>query len=269
MIRVRKICEGLFWRLVPVLTPGLRNAQYAYLDVLRRHLGPEVAWLDLGCGRQVVPDWMARSAEVERELVGRAKTAVGIDPDPVALRAHRTFRQRVAGGLPRLPFADGTFDLVTANMVVEHLPDPAGALAEVRRVLKPGGVAILHTPHADHPAMWLARWAPQAVRNAAAWLLENRTASEVFPTFYRLNRPRAIAAAAGRTGLEVARIDLVESTPSTVMFGPLVVLEMLLIRAARRRFLARLRGNMIVVLRRPQTPAVVAHVPLATLRRAA
>lgn len=45
----------------------------------------------------------------------------------------------------RLPFADAEFDLVHANQVIEHLRDTDGFLAEVRRLLAPGGIACLST----------------------------------------------------------------------------------------------------------------------------
>lgn len=46
-----------------------------------------------------------------------------------------------------MPFEDGTFDLVIANHVLEHVADDLKALTEIRRVLKPGGHAILQTPY--------------------------------------------------------------------------------------------------------------------------
>lgn len=47
----------------------------------------------------------------------------------------------------RMPFEDAAFDVVIANHVLEHVDDDRLALSEVRRVLRPGGVAILQTPY--------------------------------------------------------------------------------------------------------------------------
>lgn len=45
-----------------------------------------------------------------------------------------------------LPFADATYDFVFASHVLEHIPDDRKALQEIRRILKPGGIAVLPVP---------------------------------------------------------------------------------------------------------------------------
>ena len=91
-------------------------------------------------------------AEVRRlaRLVGAEGRAVGVEPHP-DLRAEaqrRTAEEGVAaefvdGDALALPFEDGSVDVVRSERVFQHLPDPEGALAEIVRVLRPGGrVAI-------------------------------------------------------------------------------------------------------------------------------
>ena len=46
----------------------------------------------------------------------------------------------------RLPFPDGSWDFVYASHVLEHIPDDRRALREIRRVLRPAGVAVLPVP---------------------------------------------------------------------------------------------------------------------------
>ncbi|MGO2745080.1 class I SAM-dependent methyltransferase [Microbacterium sp.] len=48
----------------------------------------------------------------------------------------------IDGGLPKLPFADSVFDAVTANFVLNHVPDPRAAAAEMARVSAPNGVLV-------------------------------------------------------------------------------------------------------------------------------
>jgi SAM-dependent methyltransferase len=54
---------------------------------------------------------------------------------------------------PPLPWPDGTFDVVTCMHVIEHLHDLKPLLAEVARVLKPGGFAYFETPHPKTTAL--------------------------------------------------------------------------------------------------------------------
>ena len=53
----------------------------------------------------------------------------------------------MAGDIFKLPFADNSIDILISSEVVEHLPDPVPALAEMQRVLKPGGYAMVTTPN--------------------------------------------------------------------------------------------------------------------------
>ncbi len=62
-----------------------------------------------------------------------------LDIDPA------TFPDVFASAL-ELPFGEGSFDVVISQEVLEHLPDPWAALAEVRRTLKPGGLLYLQVP---------------------------------------------------------------------------------------------------------------------------
>jgi SAM-dependent methyltransferase len=52
----------------------------------------------------------------------------------------------VQASLTRLPFGDATFDLILCYHVLEHVPDDASAMAELARVLRPGGVALVQVP---------------------------------------------------------------------------------------------------------------------------
>jgi 2-polyprenyl-6-hydroxyphenyl methylase/3-demethylubiquinone-9 3-methyltransferase len=89
--------------------------------------------LDAGCGGGLVA----------RGLADAGATVVGLDRSLGSLRVARRAvgaRFRPTGGrLERLPFADGRFDAVVAADVLEHVPDLPAAVAELARVLAPGG----------------------------------------------------------------------------------------------------------------------------------
>lgn len=178
-----------------------------------------------------------------------ASFAVGVDADFDAIRRHRSFVHLCAGDIRALPFAGSTFDLVTANMVVEHLDDPVAQFSDVARVLRPSGVFLFHTPNARSYVTALARRFPDAFKRVAARILENREAVDVYPTFYRANRATDIERIARRAGLIVEQVEHVNSTPAFSMFPPLLIPELLLVRQLqRRRSLFKYRAALVGIL---------------------
>jgi SAM-dependent methyltransferase len=93
--------------------------------------------LDVGCGTGTMLTYLARYG-----------TAEGIDMDADAIEyCHERGLTRVSqAGAEHLPFADGSFGLVTALDVIEHIDDDRAALQEVRRVLRPGGIFLVAVP---------------------------------------------------------------------------------------------------------------------------
>jgi SAM-dependent methyltransferase len=82
----------------------------------------------------------------------RAQEAVGIDLDLPALQEGARRHAGVglaAASADALPFGDAAFDCVVFSEVLEHVPAAVEArcIAEIRRVLRPGGTLILTTPH--------------------------------------------------------------------------------------------------------------------------
>ncbi|MDA8292136.1 MAG: class I SAM-dependent methyltransferase [Actinomycetota bacterium] len=120
------------------------------LPLVEAELAGSVRVLDLGCGEGQV---------ARRLLSGRepSRSVVGVDPSAAQL-AHaleaRGPGEREGGRFPlvrgeaeRLPFADGCFDAVVCSLVIEHAEDVDAVLAEVARVLAPGGVFLLLVNH--------------------------------------------------------------------------------------------------------------------------
>ena len=103
------------------------------IPLAQRELAGAMRVLDVGCG----------DGQISRVLsADGASTVIGIDPTWNQL----TVATERAGGpayarsaAAQLPFADGTFDAVVACLVFEHIKDVDAAIAEVARVLQPGG----------------------------------------------------------------------------------------------------------------------------------
>jgi SAM-dependent methyltransferase len=237
------------------ITPGLQYSQAVFEERLRTLVAGARSWLDLGCGHRLLPEWRE---EAEVDLIRRVPFVIGLDVDEQAILRHRSIDQRCLGDIGCLPFADGSFDLVTANMVVEHLVDPTVQFAEVGRVLAPGGRFVFHTPNADSYIVRLLRALPSRVKRTLARISEGRPSVDVYPTFYRANDKTSIEAAGARAGLGLASIEFVTSAPAFSLLPPLLVVELLWIRQLQHRpTLAPLRPTIICCLKRAEDTAAL------------
>jgi SAM-dependent methyltransferase len=124
------------------LAPAL-FAPWAMQLVLAANLQSGERVLDLACGTGVV----ARQLAAHR---GSPGTIVGLDLNPNMLKvAHRTATRAsqaiewCVGKGERLPFADRSFDLICCQFGLMFFSDWAGALTEMRRVLRPGGRVVV------------------------------------------------------------------------------------------------------------------------------
>src|SRR5450432_2407187 len=119
------------WRLQKLMLPGSVWNQEVYGKLLTEQLllKPHARWLDAGCGCRI----LAQGLEPLEDLaVTRSGFVVGMDPDKNGVGSHRNIETRVCGFLDALPFSDQSFDVITCNMVVEHLGDPAKCFAEIK-----------------------------------------------------------------------------------------------------------------------------------------
>ncbi len=244
---MRDALERIYWKLEKMLTPGLRHSQQMYEAALSPRVAPGADWLDVGCGHQVLPEWRAQQ---EIELAARCRRLVGLDGDAASLVKHRTIRCRVAGDISALPFPSGSFDLVTANMVVEHLREPERQFAEISRVLRPGGVFLFLTPSARTYSVRMARLVPRAAKRRVVQLLEGRADEDVYDTFYRANTGPQIERLAQATGMAAEEIRMVATSAVFSIVPPLAFVELLYIRFLLSDAGRAHRQDIIAVLRK-------------------
>lgn len=110
--------------------------------------------LDIGCGTGVFAGRI-RQAFPRAEVVGIDLVAGMLTKGKERWRMHADAVFPVQADSERLPFARGTFDVVTCANSFHHYPNQAGAVAEMRRVLKPGGRLMLIDGYRDRPWGWL------------------------------------------------------------------------------------------------------------------
>ncbi len=180
------------------------------LPIARDRLRGARRVLDVGCGE----------GQVSRLAAGiGAGLTVGVDPTwaQVVVAAARAGGPRYArASAGRLPFADGAFDAVVACLVFEHIRDVDDAIAEVARVLEPGGrfVFFLNHPLLQTPnSGWIDDQVldpPEQYWRVGAYLIEDETIEEVthgvFIPFIHRPLSRYVNALAD-VGLQLTRMD--------------------------------------------------------------
>lgn len=137
-------------------------------------LEPGMSLLDVGCGPGTLTTDLGR-----RVAPGRT---VGVDSSEEVLDEARRTAADVdnvefqSGDAYGLEFADGTFDVVHAHQLLHHLGRPVDALAEMRRVLSPGGIlasrevdyaAVVWFPADEYLERWNALYHEISTRNGA------------------------------------------------------------------------------------------------------
>jgi len=126
------------------------------------HLRPGMDVLDCGCGPGSITIDLA-------EIVAPGQVT-GVDVEPRQLEAARALAHERGVSNVRfepasvngLPYPDASFDVAVAHFVIEHVRDPVRALREMRRVLKPGGLAAVKDPY--YPAFTFRPRVPPILR---------------------------------------------------------------------------------------------------------
>jgi SAM-dependent methyltransferase len=166
---------GQLLRLFPIRR-RYADEEARYLDRVK---GGRV--LDVGCGSG---EWLVKMMQLGWECSG-----CDFDAAAIQLARERGVDARI-GSLEALDFPNNSFDAITLNHVIEHLPDPIATLMACERLLNPGGSLFVATPNAESLShrIFGAQWRG----------LEP-------PRHLAIFTPRALTLAVEESGFEVAR----------------------------------------------------------------
>ena len=117
-----------------------RRSLETHASHLIPHLKPGLRVLDFGCGPGTITVGLARTVQPgEVHGIDIEESQIGLARAAARAGGHNNATFHV-GDVTSLPFEDNFFDVAHCHAVLMHVPDTAGTLAEVKRVLKPGGI---------------------------------------------------------------------------------------------------------------------------------
>lgn len=128
-----------------------------------RGTGKRVLEIGVGAGSDFI-NWVRSGAQATG--IDLTESGVALTRERLALEGLEADVRR--GDAEQLPFADDSFDIVYSWGVLHHSPDTARAVSEVRRVLRPGGIALVMIYHA-HSWVGFTLWLLHCVAKGRPW----------------------------------------------------------------------------------------------------
>src|SRR5438128_9182979 len=147
----RKLAEGYpgLDRLALDKFTATLDAQADDTPRLERLLGRLNRLIDLDSARNIIVLGCGPRPQTVKHLLERRFNVIGVEPVPLFVESARQYLDDAAhvmeGAAERIPVADNSQQLVFCDSVLEHVVSPAHSLAEMYRVLAPGGIAFITT----------------------------------------------------------------------------------------------------------------------------
>ncbi|MEO0356696.1 MAG: class I SAM-dependent methyltransferase [Pseudomonadota bacterium] len=150
--------------------------------------GSDKVYLDFGAGRAAWFEDDDNPLRHSMRLVkGRFKEVIATDIDPIVLE-NLSCDRAVLMQDNKVPLEDASVDVIVADYVLEHIPDPKAFEAEVRRLLKPGGMFCARTPHKASYVALLARLMDGPIEDFIMRFAQpDRKEEDIFPKHYKMN----------------------------------------------------------------------------------
>jgi SAM-dependent methyltransferase len=233
-------------------------AEEAARDRFEPYLPPFARFAD-GAGKDVLEIGVGMGADHARWARARPRLLVGID---LSARSIRFTEARLAIGAnpsalavadaERLPFADATFDLVYSWGVLHHSPDTPRAVAEVYRVLRPGGIVramIYHAHSLTGYMLWLRYGLLRGRPGVSLRTIYDRYLESPGTKAYTVEEARALFAGFAHVDIRVQLNygDLLQSEVGRRHRGPLLSLAKAVWPRRLLRRIARNHGLYLLI----------------------
>ena len=187
---------------------------YRHLErTIDQYLEPHFTVLEAGCGRK---------AEVLSKYRGRAARLIGVDPVEFQLEEGLEEIELQRGDIGNTGLPSSSVDLVISRALMEHLPKPREAFAEIHRVLKPGGRYVYLVPNFGDYGSLIAWLTPNSLHPAIVKFVEGRDVQDTFPAYFRCSTRGSTQNFCDSTGLVLERCDYLGQYPAYFQFNALL-----------------------------------------------
>jgi len=201
--------------------PGWEGGTLPFLRLCRDRIPAGSSILEIGSG----------ASNACSAFLAGISDVTGVDVSTDVLANSSLSRAEIYDGA-RLPFPDCSFDAAVSNHVMEHVEHPLEHLAEVQRVLRPGGIYFCRTINLMHYMPLGSKFVPRSwhVRVARHMRQSAPDAGDPFPTVYRGNTRGAVRRFCAQAGFRRLEFRTIEPEPAyagghAALFWPMMAYE--------------------------------------------
>jgi SAM-dependent methyltransferase len=190
----------------------------AFFNRVNSLLKPSFVVLDVGCGRGTYAEDSVPLRKNLRIMKGKVSRVIGIDVDQGAQDNPFLDEFHLIQG-DSWPVNDNSIDLIICDSVLEHIDNPDTFFAEIRRVLKHGGLLCIRTPNRWSYIALAATLIPNKYHSEVTSIVQDgRKEEDVFPTVYKCNSVKRLRHIMNKSGFECV-VYSYEAEPSYFAFS--------------------------------------------------
>lgn len=197
--------------------PNLLEAEEVFYQWVNEESVSDKILLNVGCG--------SKSALLP--LYPNFSKVIGLDIDEKALARHPGLTDRIVGTAENIRLPESSVDIVVAEWVLEHLPNPDQAFREISRVLKPRGLFLFITPNLYSPMIIggkiLKSLLGEKKISQLVFFLTGRTADETFCHHYLVNTKSQLRNLGQSADLVLVKLELVHGLPGYLRWSRILL----------------------------------------------